>query len=283
MNKEWLKNPIYNKMKNLKRFINLFFFLGITSYAFSQNVTLYVVDVNDTDLSNVKRYVYTQQTLNTKFSTIVDVRKGNNSIGKICNWDNKELTKTDFKKIVETILITCDNGLENNFDGTLGFRWDMNIEEVIERLDDIGIRSWKFRNGHIESHKNQVVAENVTFENLTLRFSTFTDNNKYLTEIRMNRICKDMKDAKSLMEVAAGSLRRKYGLKAVESSLDKEGFEQYEIYNSNKSRILPQIRLNLFVLGKDIPPMLILTYNSPALIDFFDPNYDGKGIKSTPL
>ena len=222
---------------------------------FSQNATLYVVDVTDTDFSNIKKYTYTKQTLNTNFSTIVDVRNGNYSIGRIANWQDKELTKSELEKMVSSVL-----GMNNlKYDEILGLRWGMKLEQAVSELREIGLKYWSnIDNGIICMHKT--AWNEVTYDGVRLCYFTSQKQNKFLYETGFIKFCNNLMDAQALQKNIATTLKLEYGSESFEENIEENGFKSYMIYGPTRGGSISRINLYINEIDKS-HYAIILIYN----------------------
>lgn len=241
----------------------------------AQNVTIYIVDRDDFDFTNVTRKVVSQQEAETDYKTLVLVydKYREEVIGGWGSYDDRNPTKSEFKKIVDDSIQELYNG-ENRirtdatstntkkrnekFDGVLGLRWGMKIETAINELRGMGLYTWE----QVEEDKYQCI-QNVSWDGRSydaVRLGSYTTNrqNCYLTDVSFIKICSTANEAKNYREIISNFLKYQFG-DAVKEEIGDNKFKRYVVMENKGGYSVSRINLSINKAGGMYG--IILNYN----------------------
>ena len=255
--------------------ILLFLLITVPVIAFSQNVTIYLVDRDDFDFSDVQITVKSQKEAETDFKTLVLVYDSYRKevIGGWGSYENMKPTNEELKKIVNDAILDMYNGKHqiryserhnssatSPFDGILGLRWGMKIESAVNQLQKMGLSPWRQNgdNSIVCIHKTSW--NGILYDAVWLDYMTSNKQNKYLFTINFMKILDNASSAKSTRDSIAIGLTLKYGAKAVKEEIDDNGFKSYTVYEEIGREIKSISRIQLFISADSDGYVVILAY-----------------------
>lgn len=128
------------------------FFLFFSNTIYSQSVTVYIVDRDDFELKNIETKVVSQKEAETEYSTLVLVydKYRKEIIGGWGSYQTKRPTKNEFKQIIDNAVMDLYNDVKQircteinpknaKYDGILGLRWGMNINDALSHLNTMSL------------------------------------------------------------------------------------------------------------------------------------------------
>ncbi len=225
--------------------ILLFLLITVPVIAFSQNVTIYLVDRDDFDFSDVQITVKSQKEAETDFKTLVLVYDSYRKevIGGWGSYENMKPTNEELKKIVNDAILDMYNGKQqiryserhnssatSPFDGILGLRWSMKIESAVNQLQKMGLSPWQQNGDNTIICIHRTSWEGILYDAVWLDYLTSNKQNKYLYCISFMKLFDDARSAKSTRESIANDLKLKYGEESVKEEIDDNGFKRYSVW-----------------------------------------------------
>ena len=118
--------------------ITLIICMFFSTYIYAQNVTIYIVDKDDYDLSNVVVQSVSTSELNMDYKSVVMLYDNSlqKCIGAKGNTTQSFLSSQELAECVTSIM----HETLNPFNGILGLYWGMDISGSIQQLNKLGIR-----------------------------------------------------------------------------------------------------------------------------------------------
>lgn len=239
----------------------------------AQNVTIYIVDRDDFDFTNVTCKVVSQQKAETDYKTLVLVydKYREEVIGGWGSYDDKSPTKFELKKIVDdsiqdlyngNIIIRTDatsiDARDKKFDGILGLRWGMKIETAINELRGIGLYNWEQVTEDEYQCLQSVSWDGRSYDAVILGFYTTNRQNRYLTDVRFIKLCSTANEAKNYREIIANFLKYQFG-DTVEEEIGENKFKKYVVMENKGGHSVSRINLSINKSGGMYG--IILNYN----------------------
>lgn len=225
----------------------------------AQNVTIYIVDRDDFDFTNVTRKVVSQQEVETDYKTIVLVydKYREEVIGGWGTYKEEIPTKSEFKQIVNDAIqdlyngnirirtdATSTNAMNEKFDGILRLRWGMQIGKAIDKLRSMGLYTWEQVTEDEYQCIQSVSWDGMSYDSVRLGFYTTNCQNRYLTDVRFLKICSTAIEAKKNREIIANFLKYQFG-DAVKEEIGENKFKEYVVMENKGGYSQSRIHLSI--------------------------------------
>lgn len=225
----------------------------------SLNVTIYSVDKNDYNCTNVTRSILSQAAANTTYKTMVLIYDGDKNIAKWGSHEEKVLSDSELRKIVDEAVKEIK--VADSFDGILGLHWGMMLETAISELKQLGLTSWMQLNDNAIMCTHKTAWMGVVYNTVVLGYYTSNKQNKYLYQVGFNKLYKRFNEAEVAIEDIAQTLSLKYGEDAVRKGI--KGDNSYIVFSKYDVAEVSRIELLLERMDSDFPyeAMLVLIYN----------------------
>ena len=256
----------------MKRFIIILIFF-VPMYIYSQNVTVYVVDRDDYDFSNLKIEIAPQNEVGVDFNTLVLVydRYRDEVIGGWGSYRKFRPSNKEFKQIIDDAVMDLYNGIyrircteinpkNKGYDGILGLRWGMPIAEALEHLHSMSLTNVEQADAEHLIILDNVFWNGVRFDCIHLGYMVSNKQNKYLCDLSFTRFCNSAQEAKQIRESIAGAFIMEFSRDNVKEEIDENGFKKYTVWQEVGSEIKVS-RINLFVGKVDGIYATCLSYN----------------------
>lgn len=257
------------KMKRLIIILILF----IPMYIYSQNVTVYVVDRDDYDFSNLKIEIAPQNEVGVDFNTLVLVydRYRDEVIGGWGSYRKFRPSNKEFKQIIDDAVMDLYNGIyrircteispkNKGYDGILGLRWGMPIAEALEHLHSMSLTNVEQADAEHLIILDNVFWNGIRFDCIRLGYMVSNKQNKYLCDLSFTRFCNSAQEAKQIRESIAGAFIMEFSRENIKEEIDENGFKKYTVWQEIGSEIKVS-RINLFVGKVDGIYATCLSYN----------------------
>lgn len=279
-NQTYNKNPLiivylvnsFLSIKKMKRLIIILIFF-VPMYIYSQNVTVYVVDRDDYDFSNLKIEIAPQNEVGVDFNTLVLVydRYRDEVIGGWGSYRKFRPSNKEFKQIIDDAVMDLYNGIyrircteinpkNKGYDGILGLRWGMPIAEALEHLHSMSLTNVEQADAEHLIILDNVFWNGVRFDCIHLGYMVSNKQNKYLCDLSFTRFCNSAQEAKQIRESIAGAFIMEFSRDNVKEEIDENGFKKYTVWQEVGSEIKVS-RINLFVGKVDGIYATCLSYN----------------------
>ena len=227
--------------------------------AFSQNVTIYIVDRDDFDFSDVQKTVTSQKEAETDYKTLVLVYDSYREevIGGWGSYEDRKPTNKEFKKIVNDAIMDLYNGVyrircteinpkDKGYDGILGLRWGMPMTEALAHLRSMSLTNVEQADAEHLIIFNDVFWYGTRFDCIRLGYMVSNKQNKCLCDLSFTRLCNNAQEAKQIRDAIARVFIMKFGRENIKEEIDENGFKKYTVWQE----IGPEFkvsRINLFV------------------------------------
>lgn len=256
----------------MRKFIILLIYF-VPMYIYSQNVTVYVVDRDDYELSNLKIEVTSQNEVGVDFNTLVLVydRYRDEVIGGWGSYRKFRPSNKEFKQIIDDAVMDLYNGVyrircteinpkNKGYDGILGLRWGMPMAEALAHLRNMSFTNVKQADAEHLIVLDDVFWNGIRFDCIRLGYMVSNKQNKYLCDLSFTRFCNNAQEAKQIRESIAGVLIMEFGRENVKEEIDENRFKKYTVWQEIESGIKIS-RINLFVGKTDGVYAACLSYN----------------------
>ena len=245
----------------------------IPMFIYSQNVTVYVVDRDDHELSKIKTKIIPQNEIGVDFNTLVLVYDSyrDEIIGGWGSYRKVRPSNKEFKQIIDDAIMDLYNGVyrircteinpkNKGYDGILGLRWGMPMAEALTHL-----RSMSFTDLEQVDAEHLRILDNVfwngtRFDCLLLGYMVSNKQNKYLCDLAFARFCNNAQEAKQIRASIAGEFILEFGKDNVDEEIDKNGFKKYTVLQEIGSEIKVS-RINLTIVKTGTFYVTSLYYN----------------------
>lgn len=248
------------------------FFLFFSKTLYSQSVTVYIVDRDDFELKNIETKVLSQKEAETEYSTLVLVydKYREEIIGGWGSYQTKRPTKNEFKQIIDNAVMDLYNDTKQircteinpknaKYDGILGLRWGMSINDALLHLNTMALSNVHQADDEHLIILNTVFWNGVKFDFIRLGYLVSNKQNLYLSDIDFSRLCGDSKEAKKIRDSILFSLYQDFGKENVSEDIDENGFKRYIIYQKVKDDVKIG-RISLFIGKLDKTYAVCLSY-----------------------
>lgn len=242
----------------MKKLIILLFYF-VPMYIYSQNVTVYTVDRDDSKLENIKTEVFSQKEAQVDFNTLVLVydRYRDEIIGGWGSYRKDRPSNTEFKQIINDAIMDLYNGIwrircteinpkNKGFDGILGLRWGMSMTDALAHLRTMSLTNVVPGDDEHIHIMNDVYWDGVKFDVIRLGYLVSNAQQKILDDLSFIRFCNDAQEAKRIRDSMAGIFIARFGKENVTEDIDGNGFKCYTVYQE----IYPEVsvsRIKLFI------------------------------------
>ena len=261
----------FSSVKIKKLAILLIYFIPM--YIYSQNVTVYVVDRDDYEFSNLKTEIVPQKEIGVDFNTLVLVydRYRDEIIGGWGSYRKFRPSNKEFKQIIDDTVMDLYDGVyrircteinpkDKGYDGILGLRWGIPITQALAHLRSMSLTNVKQADAEHLIILNDVFWNGTRFDCIRLGYMVSNKQNKYLCDLSFTRICNNAQEAKQIRDSIAGIFIIEFSKENVKEEIDENGFKKYTVWQE----IGPGIkisRIDLFVGKVDGVYATCLSYN----------------------
>ena len=262
----------FHFMYKIKKLIILLIHF-VPMYIYSQNVTVYVVDRDDYELSNLKTEIAPQNEIGVDFNTLILVydRYRDEIIGGWGSYRKFRPSNKEFKKIIDDAVMDLYNGVyrircdeinpkNKGYDGILGLRWGMPMAEALAHLHSMSFTNVKQADAEHLMVIDDVFWNGIRFDCIRLGYMVSNKQNKYLCDLSFTRFCNNAQEAKQIRESIAGVFIMEFGRENVKEEIDENGFKKYTVWQEIESEIKIS-RINLFIGTADAVYATCLSYN----------------------
>lgn len=267
-------------MKNMKfithcpalKFLIIIFFLFLSKNTYSQSVTVYIVDRDDIELKNIETKIVSQEEAETEYSTLVLVydKYREEIIGGWGSYQTKRPTKSEFKQIINNAVMDLYNNIKQircteinpknaKYDGVLGLRWGMNINDALSHLNTMSLSDVHQADDDHLIILNSVFWNGVKFDFIRLGYMVSNKQKSYLSEIDFTQLCKNSQEAKKIRDSISSSLYQDFGKENISEDIDENGFKKYTVYQEVSDGVKTG-RIFLFIGKVDKTYAVCLSY-----------------------
>lgn len=248
------------------------FFLFFSNTIYSQSVTVYIVDRDDFELKNIETKVVSQKEAETEYSTLVLVydKYRKEIIGGWGSYQTKRPTKNEFKQIIDNAVMDLYNDVKQircteinpknaKYDGILGLRWGMNINDALSHLNTMSLSNVHQADDEYLIILNPVFWNGVKFDFIRLGYMVSNKQKLYLSDIDFSRLCGNAQEAKKIRENILFTFYQDFEKENISEDIDENGFKRYTVYQEISDGA-KMSRISLFIGKIDKTYAVCLSY-----------------------
>lgn len=138
------------------------------------------------------------------------------------------------------------NSEKSLFDGILGLRWGMRMEDALEHLCSMLPIDSISTDDEAVFIPNTVYWNNIRYDFVRVGYLVSNLQREYLSEICFYKGCGSSKEAKEVRESIMSYFRRRIDADDIEEKIGDDGFKEYLIYQRRSSEVgMSRIRLDI--------------------------------------